>query len=65
MTPMMPGGGHYEKYRPLKNQSKRAKFFSITGRVRDPYGKLWTEFFLPFMAQARRAMKTRKEYEDP
>ena len=35
----------------------------LISRVRGPYGDLWTEFSLPFMAQARstRAMKTRKE----
>ena len=38
-------------------------YIPLISRVGGPYGKLWTEFCLPFMVQDRsaRAMKIRKE----
>ena len=38
-------------------------YIPLIRRVRGPHGKLWTKFFLPFMAQAQnvQAMKIRKE----
>ena len=38
-------------------------YVPFISRVFAPYGKLWTEFFLSFMIQARSAqvMKTKKE----